>query len=91
MLGKNKGTGTDEVPAEVLESGGAPVACLLSNLYSRTFSRMRWPVAFQGGRGVNLWKAKGDKELTNNYRCLLLADHASKIPVQMLKHKVDSY
>jgi hypothetical protein len=88
-LGKIKGTGRDEVPAELLQAGGSPMAVIFSAIYSRILNYRVWPTDWCGGRVVNLWKQKGDHQDCDNFRGLLLADHAAKGLTTIIEEDID--
>ena len=88
-LGNNKGTGPDGIPAELLKAGGAPVAIHLCSIFRRIAHRCVWPIAWQMGEIVNVWKGKGDTKSCDAHRGILLEDHAGKALKGMIKDKVD--
>ena len=55
-LGLNKGTGKDEVPAELLKAGGFPLAVKIADVCARIVTSEVWPVDWCGGRLVDLYK-----------------------------------
>ena len=89
-LPSNKGTGPDGIPAEVLKAGGAAVAVKQTELQNRVGAYGEWPRQWQGGRCVPIHKQKGPKDVCDEYRGLLLADHMSKSFVSQVKTKLDT-
>ena len=88
-LGRNKGTGYDGIPAELLVAGGSALACKYSAVNLRVKANSSWPSQWRGGRSQNVWKKKADPEIMDNHRTLLLADHASKGLTGMIKAALD--
>ena len=84
-LGNNKAVGPDGIGAVLLKAGGCAVAVHINALQLRTFKDESWPVAWKGGRLVDLWKKKGDARVCGNSRGLLISDEMSKCTVGMLK------
>ena len=48
----------------------------------------RVPLSWRGGRVANLFKGKGAATLTDNYRGLLISDHASKVLTGALQEEI---
>ena len=88
-LGNNKGVGLDGIPAELLKAGGSALACKYSEVNARVSQNHSWPSQWRGGRIANVHKKKGDPQECDNSRGLLLADHAGKGLVGMIKDAVD--
>ena len=49
-LGRNKGTGLDDIPAELLVAGGAPAAIMYSGVNNRVAANTSWPTQWKGGQ-----------------------------------------
>ena len=60
-LGSNKGEGEDLIPAGLLRAGGGGLAVALSSVYAEIINDMCWAVAWTGGRIVDVYKGKGDR------------------------------
>jgi lactam utilization protein B len=65
------------------------MAIILSAIYCRILNYMIWPIDWCGGKLVNLWKLKGDPQDCDNFRGLLLADHAAKGLTSIIKEDID--
>ena len=89
VLGNNKGVGLDEIPAELLKAGGGALACKYSEVNARVAANYSWPSQWRGGRLSSLYKQKSDPQDCDNSRGLLLADHAGKGLVGIIKNAVD--
>jgi hypothetical protein len=61
------------------------MAVAVNRLQVQTFQHERWPVAWKGGRLVDLWKKKLDAKCCENSRGLLVADHLAKCTIGLLK------
>ena len=83
-LANNKGVGPDAIPGELLKAGGTPVAAAYGNLNVRIARGEGWPVAWQGGEIVNIFKRKGDPAECDSHRGILLEDHAAKGGIKAL-------
>ena len=91
-LGVNKGMGPDAIPAEVIKSGGVVFVRFLTDMIQAMCRLYYVAKDWRGGRMLNLYKGKGDIELTDASRGLLLADHSSKVFVGILRdHVEDAY
>ena len=88
-LGRNKGVGRDGICAELLQAGDSASACKYFEIENRIVTTEQWPVMWQGGRIVEVYKHKGDSSLCDMYRGILLADHASKGFVRQLKDAIN--
>ena len=77
-LGRNKGVGYDGIPAELLQAGESALATKYAAVNQRVHQTSVWPSQWCGGRSQEVFKRKGDPCETDDYRNILLADHASK-------------
>ena len=87
-LGNCKAIGPDSIPAEVLKAGRGAVAVKLKELLDRVWSKGYWPLAWRGGRLVELLK-KGSANDCDNHRGLLTADHLSKAAAAILDDSIE--
>jgi hypothetical protein len=83
--GSGKAVGPDEVPAELLKAGGCALAIQVHSLIDRVVTSQRWPWRWKGGRVATLWKKKGDYQICDNSRGLLVSDHVGKILPDLIK------
>ena len=90
-LPRGKGTGPDGLPVELLVLGGSVLACFLSQMCCYIRDCERWPVAWKGGRQIDLYKGKGEVKDCNSSRGLLLSDHLSKVPAILKQECDESY
>ena len=89
-LPNNKGVGPDAIPGELLKAGGSPVAVAYGNINVRISRGEGWPVEWQGGEIVNIYKRKGDPADCDSHRGILLEDHAAKGGIKaMMKQDID--
>ena len=77
-LGRNKGVGKDGVPAELLQAGGSPLAIMVSAVYQKIVDSEKCPIAWTGGKIVDVYKRKGDAAECDASHGILLSDHISK-------------
>ena len=89
-LGRNKGTGKDDIPAELLQVGSDAAAVKISELYSKIAAQEKWPLSWAGGRMVNVHKRKGPVEECDSHRGILLADHLGKGMCTLLAPEIDT-
>ena len=80
-----KGVGTDQIIGELLQAGGSAIACKFDSLHQK-IRLDGFPSRWRGGRIIDLWKRKGNADICDNSRGLLLSDHSSKAFVGQLKH-----
>ena len=88
-LGRNKGVGEDEIPAEVLHAGGSPIAIIFTKIFIYVAASFKWPWRWRGGSMVNVWKGKGNASDCDAHRGILLADHSGKALTGILKRELD--
>ena len=61
-------------------------------IFLRIAKQRRWPLEWVGGVLIELFKGKGEKEIMDHYRGLLLQPHASKAACSILRsHITDKY
>ena len=77
-LGRNKGTGRDGLPAEVLVAAGAVLEAPAAMVYNSLTEHEDWPVAWTGGRMQEIHKKKGPTDECDEYRGIVLEDHLAK-------------
>jgi hypothetical protein len=87
-LGCNKGVGRDGLPAELLRTGGAPVAIRLSEVYLKIITNLQWPLAWGCGALVDVYKRKGNMEECDNHRGVLRQVHMAKGLAEILDEHV---
>ena len=88
-MGRNKAVGKDEIPVELLRCGGFAMAVQLSRAYERVAAEEQWPIAWKGGRQIDLYKGKGDALECGCSRGLLISDHMGKVLTSILKDECD--
>ena len=86
-LGSNRTAGPDEIPAVLLKAGGCAVAVFVNRIQNEILEHEEWPIAWKGGRLVDLWKRKGDARECENSRGLLISDHLAKSTVDIFKEE----
>ena len=86
-LGIHRAAGPDEIPAILLKAGGCAVAVLVNQIQNEILEFEEWPIAWKGGRFVDLWKRKGDARECENSRGLQISDHMAKATVDIFKEE----
>ena len=82
---KNKGVGLDDIPSELLKAGDSPLAIHYSGVNQRVVNNATWPVSWRGGSFTNVFKKKGNPQVCDNHRSILLADRVGKVLVGRIK------
>ena len=90
-LGRNKGVGLDDIPAELLQAGSDAIACKFADVNVRVLGNGAWPTQWRGGRMVDVYKKKGDASDCNSSRGILLADHSGKALTGIVKNAIDPF
>ena len=90
-VGSGKAVGPDEVPAELLKAGGDALAIRVHALIDRVVTSQRWPWRWKGGRIATLWKKKGDYQVCDNSRGLLVSDHLGKVLPDLIKEDLTPF
>ena len=84
----NKGLGKDQISATLLKAGGFTIAMHLSQFVTWAVRAERVPLPWRGGRVVNLFKGKGSSTKADNFRGLLVSDHAGKVLTGALQKEI---
>lgn len=87
-LPKGKALGPDDVASEVLQAAPTECAMQLQRILDKVWSYCYWPLAWRGGRLRELVK-KGGRKNCENFRGLLISDHAGKAAASILYDGVD--
>ena len=87
-LPKGKALGPDDVASEVLQAAPTECAMQLQRILDKVWSYCYWPLAWRGGRLRELFK-KGGRKNCENFRGLLISDHAGKAAASILYDGVD--
>ena len=88
-MAANKGIGLDDIPAEVLRAGGEPLAQLVADLGAKIPATECWPVTYNSGRLIDLFKGQGDRKECDASRGLTLINHISKGLIADVKNEVE--
>ena len=80
-----KALGPDMIDGSTLHAGGSELAQIAHELISKVVDRLELPVAWKGGRAVDLYKGKGDHADPDCSRVLLIQDHIGKAFVGLIK------
>ena len=90
-LGRNKGVGKDAIPAELLQAGERAIATKYSEINERVLENASWPTQWRGGGITSVYKNKGEPEICDNSRGILLADHSGKALAGIVKRAIDPH
>ena len=82
--------GEDVNEAETLQAGGEPVARMLQSIMNAASRLSYAPASWRGGRIIDLYKGKGDPQITDNSRGLLISDHSSKVFTGLLENRFEA-
>eukprot|EP00973_Karenia_brevis_P035794 4939253-Karenia_brevis.AAC.1 len=83
-----KSLGPDGLSADLLQAGGETVAGQIQHIIVRTIQEEYVPCKLRGGRQSNLYKGKGDAQVCDNSRGLLISDHVGKVLTSMLQAEI---
>ena len=88
----DKGLGTDQTSAHVLQAGGWVSAVHIHQMICWALSHGYIPVAWRGGKLVVLYKGKGSPQEVDSYRGLLVSSHVAKVLSSLLQeHLAEAY
>jgi len=82
-LKTGKSAGNDNIPAELLKSGGNSVVDILTAICNKIWETGEWPEAWTQSLIITLPK-KGNLQLCQNYRTISLISHASKVMLKVI-------
>ena len=77
-LKKGKSAGVDNIPAEIVQSGGEPMIDVLTKICDKIWKTGEWPTPWTQSLIIILPK-KGNLQLCQNYRTISLISHPSKV------------
>ena len=90
QLRSGKTAGEDEIPAELLKSGGRPLEDALLSIVENIWETEQMPPEFKDALIVPLYKGKGAKQSANNYRGISLLNCAGKLMARILLNRLNS-
>ena len=82
-----KSPGVDNIPSELLKSGGDILKKLLTDICYKIWETGIWPSEWKKSLIISLHK-KGSKQKCENYRTIRLISHASKIMLKIILHRL---
>ena len=82
-----KSPGVDNIPAELLKSGGDILKKLLTYICNKIWETGIWPSEWTKSLIISLHK-KGSTHKCENYRTISLITHASKIMLKIILHRL---
>ena len=87
-LKNNKASGPDNIPAEVLKSGGALIRLHIHQLITKLWVNDAVPDDLKNGTIVTVFKKKGDKSDCGNYRGITLLSVVGKVVTHILNKRL---
>ena len=81
-----KSPGVDNIPAELLKSGGDILKKLLTDICNKIWETGIWP--YEWTKSLISLHKKGSKHKCENYRTISLISHASKIKLKIILHRL---
>eukprot|EP00973_Karenia_brevis_P085358 11845869-Karenia_brevis.AAC.1 len=84
---KESGLGPDGVAASLIKAGGDPAAKLLHTIVRRSVQERYYPMKWRGGKLLEVHK-KGAADECDNFRGVLVSNHASKIIPAILQSRL---
>ena len=87
---KNTSPGSDNLPIEILQAAGKPLAEILHKLICTIWKTGKWPTDWCKSVYIPIPK-KGDLLQCSNYRTIALISHASKILLIIVAERMKGY
>ena len=86
-LKKGKSAGVDNIPAELLQSGGEDVITALTTVCNKIWQTRECPILWTQSLVIKLPK-KGNLQQCQNYRTFSLINHSSKVMLMIILNKL---
>ena len=86
-LKPGKSAGVDNIPAELLQTGGETMIDVLLNICNKIWQTGEWPTPWTQSLVITLPK-KGNLLQCQNYRTISLISHASKVMLKILLNRL---
>ena len=86
-LKTGKSPGVDNIPAELIKSGGTETATALTALCQRIWEEKTWPTEWTKSLVIPLPK-KGNLRQCQNYRTISLISHPSKVMLRVILNRL---
>lgn len=90
QLNNNKASGDDDIPAELLVSGGDSLLRSLTTLIVDSWSSGSVPQQWKNSKMITLYKNKGDRRDCNSYRAISLLSVAGKVMARVALRRLNS-
>ena len=86
-LKKGNSAGVDNIPAELVQAGGATMVDVLTEICNRIWRTGEWPTPWTQSLIITLPK-KGNLQLCQNYRTISLISHSSKVMLKVILNRL---
>ena len=86
-LKRGKSTGADNIPAELVQTGGETMIDVLTEICNRIWRTGKWPTPWIQSLIITLPK-KGNLQLCQNYRTISLISHSSKVMLKVILNRL---
>ena len=86
-LKKGKSAGVDNIPAELVQTGGEDVITVLTTIYDKIWQTEEWPTPWTQSLVITLPK-KGNLQQCQNYRTTSLISHPSKVMLKIILNRL---
>ena len=84
---KGKSAGVDNIPAELVQTGGEDVITALTTICNKIWQTGEWPSPWTQSLVITLPK-KGNLQLCQNYRTISLISHPSKVMLKIILNRL---
>ena len=86
-LKKRKSAGVDNIPAELVQTGGEDVITTLTTICHKIWQTGEWPTPWTQSLVITLPK-KGNLQQCQNYRTINLVSHPSKVMLNITLNRL---
>ncbi|KAI0238708.1 GATA zinc finger domain-containing protein 1 [Lamellibrachia satsuma] len=86
-LKKGKSAGIDNIPAELVQTGGEALITTLTTICNKIWQTGEWPTPWTQSLIITLPK-KGNLQMCQNYRTISLISHPSKVMLKILLNRL---
>ena len=87
MLKKGKSAGVDNIPAELVQTGGEDVITTLTKICNKILQTGEWPTPWTQSLVITSPK-KGNLQQCQNYRTISLNSHPSKVMLKIILNRL---
>ena len=84
---KGKSAGVDNIPAELVQTGGEDVITALTTICDKIWQTGQWPTPWTQSL-VIIFPKKGNLQQCQNYRTISLISHPSKVMLKIILNRL---